>query len=569
MFTQRSRHHMLQRMFWNPVGSAIVHRLVRYERQFDTVVRNYSLMTATNGERWLSTLMDEEPVVFDVGFHDGTSSDEIFKLRPKAKVYGFDPSRFGLKSYEERFKDDPRVVFANVALSHEPGELEFFDYDNMCNSLAARKELPDMNATKYTVPVTTLDAYCQETGVEHINMMKIDAEGYDLNVLEGGRDMLAREGVDIFMFEFASGWANTKRYLWEAVDYMEPLPYKLFHLFNGFLCPLGVRHPHRQLHDTFGDVRGRQRQAHGTRRHSNAQLPVLRAPKRPSQRMLDHAVMGLCTRLPRGGFALAKAARRILPGLAHYPARLRFAPFELRGDVSQNIFYPLATHGYYTHQAVEDDLLVFLAREARAIADVGANIGYTAALMASFVPPGTKIRAYEPLPLCTPYLEQVTARFPDVEFIAKAVGEAPGKAEFAQRPSIDRSSLAGKGDSPVTQMISVDVTTLDADYDQQPVDFIKIDVEGFEPAVLKGGRETIRRNAPVVVFEAYEQDVLEFAVEYFRSIGTNYEILVVNSAGTLRSLGSDAPTTPDTCNYVAWPSERGKPIETIPKCYER
>lgn len=238
MFTQRSRHLTLQKVFWNPVGVHIVRGLVRYERMFDTVVRGYSLMTPTNGERWLSTLMDEAPVVFDVGFHDGTSTDEILKLRPKAKVYGFDPSRFGRDSYEKRFKADPRVIFANVALSSSPGELEFFDYENMCNSLAARKEMSGAKPTVYKVPVTKLDDYCRENAVPQINLMKIDAEGYDLHVLEGGHDLLARQGVDIFVFEFASGWAATKRYLWEAVEYMEPLPYKLFHLYNGFLCPL-------------------------------------------------------------------------------------------------------------------------------------------------------------------------------------------------------------------------------------------------------------------------------------------------------------------------------------------
>jgi len=238
MLTQRSRHLTLQRLFWNPLGARVVRGLVRYEIMFDTVVRGYSLMTPTNGERWLSTLMDAEPVVFDVGFHDGTSTDEVFKLRPKAKVYGFDPSRFGRESYEKRFKDDPRVVFSNLALSDKPGELEFFDYENMCNSLAARKEMPGAVPTVYKVPVTTLDTYCREHQVPPINLMKIDAEGYDLNVLEGGRELLARQGVDIFMFEFASGWAATKRYLWEAVEFMEPLPYKMFHLYNGFLCPL-------------------------------------------------------------------------------------------------------------------------------------------------------------------------------------------------------------------------------------------------------------------------------------------------------------------------------------------
>ena len=55
MLTQRSRHLLLQKLFWNPIGASFVHTLIRYERKFDTVVRNHSLMGFTNGERWLLT----------------------------------------------------------------------------------------------------------------------------------------------------------------------------------------------------------------------------------------------------------------------------------------------------------------------------------------------------------------------------------------------------------------------------------------------------------------------------------------------------------------------------------
>ena len=238
MFTQRSRHLLLQKIFWNPIGCHIVPRIARLESMFDTVVRGYSLIPTSNGERWLLTLMDDSPVVIDVGFHDGATTAEILSRRPNARVLAFDPSRFAREKYEARFRSDSRVSFAPVALSKAPGEVEFYDYENMCNSLAARKDDLSATPTIYNVAVTTLDDYCDEHDVANINLMKIDAEGYDLDVLEGGRRLLERQGVDIFMFEFASGWAATKRYLWEAVEYLDPLPYRLFQLYNGFLKPL-------------------------------------------------------------------------------------------------------------------------------------------------------------------------------------------------------------------------------------------------------------------------------------------------------------------------------------------
>lgn len=238
MFTQRSRHLLLQKLFWNPIGASLVHTLIRYERKFDVIVRNHSLIGFSNGERWLLTLMNDEPVVFDVGFHDGASTQEILRVRPRAQVTGFDPSRFALQCYQKEFISDARVTFENVGLSNEPGELELHDYGNMCNSFASRKETPGEIPTIYKVPVTTIDKFCAARGIDQINMLKIDAEGYDLHVLQGARGLFANQGVDLFMFEFASGWSASKRYLWEVVEYVEPLPYKLYQLFNGFLCPL-------------------------------------------------------------------------------------------------------------------------------------------------------------------------------------------------------------------------------------------------------------------------------------------------------------------------------------------
>lgn len=238
MLSWRTRHRLLQALFWNRIGSAIVERLIAYERKFNVVVRNYSLISDTNGERWILTLMDDEPVVIDVGFHDGASTNAILQARPKARVTSFDPSRFALESYKALLSADKRVSFINQALSSEPGELDFHDYDNMCNSFAVRNEMGDTKPITYKVPVSTLDIHCRDHGIDRVNFLKVDAEGFDLNVLEGARELLTNQKIDLFMFEFATGWLDSKRYLWEADKYLSALPYRLYHLFNGFLCPL-------------------------------------------------------------------------------------------------------------------------------------------------------------------------------------------------------------------------------------------------------------------------------------------------------------------------------------------
>lgn len=241
-FTQETRHRILQKLFWNPIGVKIIGRVIRLQVLFNVVIRNYSLIGHSNGERWLLTLMDETPLAFDVGFHDGQSTAEILKVRTKATVVGFDPSNFGRKSYEDRFARDARVRFVNAGISDQKGTLTFYDYGNMCNSLAVRKEAHFGEMTAYKVPIDTIDDFSKANHIEAINFLKIDVEGFDLNVLEGAAEMISRQAIDIFMFEFASGWAGSKRYLWEVDAYFKKKPYRLFRLFNGFLCPFIYHH---------------------------------------------------------------------------------------------------------------------------------------------------------------------------------------------------------------------------------------------------------------------------------------------------------------------------------------
>jgi FkbM family methyltransferase len=237
MLSTQTRHRLLQTIFWNPLGARIVRRLVSYERKFDVVVRNYSLIGNSNGEHWIPRLIPQNALMFDVGFHDVASTAELLQARPNARVIGFDPSRFAAQSYQAGFAQDKRVSFVHAGLSNQAGQLDFYDYENMCNSFTARKETPELAPSVYTVPVTTLDIFCAQNGIERVNFIKVDAEGYDLNVLEGANGLFSEQRVEIFMFEFASGWSAAKRYLWEAVEYFDPLPYSLFRLFNGFLCP--------------------------------------------------------------------------------------------------------------------------------------------------------------------------------------------------------------------------------------------------------------------------------------------------------------------------------------------
>jgi len=75
------------------------------------------------------------------------------------------------------------------------------------------------------------------------------------------------------------------------------------------------------------------------------------------------------------------------------------------------------------------------------------------------------------------------------------------------------SIIEGASDGELIQVITLDALNLDR------CDFIKIDVEGFEGAVIEGARETIKRHRPVLHMEADREPHTPALIELVKSLG--------------------------------------------------
>src|SRR5690348_11435791 len=146
-----------------------------------------------------------------------------------------------------------------------------------------------------------------------------------------------------------------------------------------------------------------------------------------------------------------------------------------------------------------------LFRPAAVVLDIGANIGCTSLL---FSQRARRVVAFEPSPTTFRYLEQniEAAAARNVELHNIALGAAPGVSTLTFAPSnraggfVSNQTTASAGH--VTESITIDrLDDIACRFRIDAVDLIKIDVEGFELDVLKGGRETIDRFKPIVALE--------------------------------------------------------------------
>jgi FkbM family methyltransferase len=135
--------------------------------------------------------------------------------------------------------------------------------------------------------------------------------------------------------------------------------------------------------------------------------------------------------------------------------------------------------------------------------DVGASAGELLKHMTRLAPRGTHF-AFEPLPR---FYDALVKRFPQVQVHGVALSDTEEKAASFQHV-VSNPAYSGlrrrRYDRPDERIEQIVVRTARLDElipQNVPIDFVKIDVEGGEFQVLRGGRETVCRNRPFIVFE--------------------------------------------------------------------
>jgi FkbM family methyltransferase len=149
------------------------------------------------------------------------------------------------------------------------------------------------------------------------------------------------------------------------------------------------------------------------------------------------------------------------------------------------------------------------ARPGTVAIDVGAHLGYFSLRLARLVGPTGAVHSFEPDPrLCPRLREHVQANALDGTVTVNEVGllDRPVEGQpLLLRPQLGWASVvspSGPGaDRFSAQMITLDDYVKQADIDPVSISVIKIDVEGAELAVLKGGRETLAASSAAVLVE--------------------------------------------------------------------
>jgi FkbM family methyltransferase len=174
------------------------------------------------------------------------------------------------------------------------------------------------------------------------------------------------------------------------------------------------------------------------------------------------------------------------------------------GDLFGAEFYV----GHCNEHALLSALSASLPDGAHAI-DVGANFGAYALHSTIAAGAGARVVAFEPAPTAYRLLLANTKRNglgEQLKVRRAAVADVAGKIAFHVATDESFSGIRDTGRSPIVETVEIDTVALDEDDDVAalgPVDFLKIDTEGGEAAVLAGARNVIRRSPNLVILMEY------------------------------------------------------------------
>lgn len=152
-------------------------------------------------------------------------------------------------------------------------------------------------------------------------------------------------------------------------------------------------------------------------------------------------------------------------------------------------------------------LVCRLVRPGDTVFDIGANFGMYTKILAECVGTGGRVYSFEPVPQTFHVLQHNvrSTNLNQVSPLCLAASSTTGKAtisiptysdggENMYEASLERSGT-GAG-------IEISTVRLDEQYaDLDRLDFVKLDVEGHEPAVLDGMQKIIRRHHPAFLIE--------------------------------------------------------------------
>lgn len=144
----------------------------------------------------IRNIIQHPKVMFDVGANVGQTVDLWHREFVKPTIHSFEPVERLYKQLDRDFGDQAVCNHLGVGDKNEEITIHYGKHD-VSHSFV----YDDVGKGGEKTRVVTLDSYCDENTIGHIDVLKIDVEGFEHQVIDGASGLLAGQKIDILEIE--------------------------------------------------------------------------------------------------------------------------------------------------------------------------------------------------------------------------------------------------------------------------------------------------------------------------------------------------------------------------------
>ncbi|MDM1551974.1 FkbM family methyltransferase [Empedobacter falsenii] len=166
--------------------------------------------------------------VVDIGANTGTWTKELIRHFPDANVLMIEPQE-RLKTHFEPLLND-KITYLSVGVGNKNDIFKFtiHDRDDSCSFVFTEEEAKSLGYEQIEIPIRTLNSIIKENNYPIPDIIKIDAEGLDLEVIEGASDFYNK--TEVFLVEASVTNDTYKNTVSEVVKLMDKVGYMMYEI---------------------------------------------------------------------------------------------------------------------------------------------------------------------------------------------------------------------------------------------------------------------------------------------------------------------------------------------------
>ena len=217
----------------SPVTRGLAWLCYKYLKYYEC----YSNQFIKNGERNVLRKLRTQGLacIFDVGAYIGEWSLMARESFPDARIYAFEIVPEICQTLTRNLEGWDEEVINPFGLSDTNGETTIHYRPNSPNNSSLVESPPGTNSVAKIVQVMTGDSYMERCGIDHIDFLKIDVEGWEWRVLKGFKNALVNKKIDIIQFEYNLFAVLSKFLLVDFYSLLDKYGYKIGRLYYDYV----------------------------------------------------------------------------------------------------------------------------------------------------------------------------------------------------------------------------------------------------------------------------------------------------------------------------------------------